>query len=475
MTEQKTKKSLKMAMPDAFIIIFAILVLAAIATYIIPAGSYEREVVDKITRVVPNSYALTEANPANLLFIFKSIQLGMIQTASIIFLILIIGGIVHVIESTGAINAGINQLIIKTKGNDRLLIASVAGLFGVLASMGLSANVVIAFIPIGITLARSLKLDAITGVATIYLGYYAGMIAGIFDPTILGLAQTIAELPLFSGMPLRVVIFIALISIVIIYTTRYAAKIKKSPELSKMGAFPFGEEDDPELVAKAEKLQLDTNFTLTHKLVFFTFIAFIGFFIWGAFEYRWGVNDLVAIFLMMGVVIALIARISPNEFIRRFIKGAQSLVYGALVVGLARAIIVVLSEGNVMDTIVYAALVPLEATSQFVGAQLLFVFNMLFNLLVTSGSGQAAIVMPIMVPIVDILGITRQTGALAFMLGDGFTNIITPTSGVLMAVLAVGKVKWIDWVRFAFPLLLMWIVVGVIAVGYATLTGYGPF
>lgn len=128
-----------------------------------------------------------------------------------------------------------------------------------------------------------------------------------------------------------------------------------------------------------------------------------------------------------------------------------------------------------MDTIVYAALVPLEATSQFLGAQLLFVFNMLFNLLVTSGSGQAAIVMPIMVPIVDILGITRQTGALAFMLGDGFTNIITPTSGVLMAVLAVAKVKWIDWVRFAFPLLLMWIVVGVIAVGYATLTDYGPF
>lgn len=467
----QSKKRFKFVMPDAFIIIFGIIVLAAIATYIIPAGSYERETVDGVTKVIPDSYALTESNPTNLLDLFKAIQLGMIESASIIFLIFIIGGIVGVIEYTGAIDSGINTLINKTKGRYMLLIASVAGIFGALASMGLAANAVIAFIPIGIALARSLKLDAIVGIATIYLGYYSGMIAGVFDPTILGLAQTIAELPLFSGMPLRIVIFIALITITITYTNRYAKKIRNNPEKSIMAGNPFGDVEDD---GKANVQEIG-DFALVQKLVLLTFITFIGIFIFGAFTRGWGLNDLVAIFLIMGVVIAIIARINPNKFVEIFINGAKSITYGALVVGLARGVIVIMENGNIMDTIVNAALVPLQSLPVFLGGQLLFVFNLLFNLLVTSGTGQAAIVMPIMVPIVDILGITRQTGTLAFMLGDGITNIITPTSGVLMAVLAIGGVKWTQWIRFAFPLMLMWFAVGVIAVGYAILTGYGPF
>ena len=469
--KQNKKKSKKgFVMPDAFIIIFSIVVLAALATYIIPAGSYERETVDEITKVIPDSYSQIESNPANILDLFKAIQLGMVESANIIFLIFIIGGIVQVIDSTGAINSGINTLIEKTKGRYMLLITSVSGIFGVLASMGLVANAVIAFIPIGIALARSLKLDAIVGVAMIYLGYYSGMIAGIFDPTILGLAQSIAELPLFSGMALRVVVFIALITITIMYTNRYAKKVKLDPAKSIMGSTPFGTlEENPEDTTGGNK------FTGVQKLVLLTFIGFIVLFIIGAFTRDWGIDELVGIFIMMGVVIAVIARISPNQFVKIFIEGAKSITYGALVVGLARAVIVILEDGAVLDTIVNAALVPLGSTSLFIGSQLLFVFNMLFNLLVTSGTGQAAIIMPVMVPIVDLLGITRQTGALILMLGDGFTNIITPTSGVLMAVLAVGGVKWTKWIRFAFPLLLMWIVVGVIAIGYATLTGYGPF
>lgn len=471
MKEGNKKKGFKFAMPDAFVIIFSIVVLAAIATYFIPAGEYEREEVDGITKVIPDSFTSIESNPTGLLDLFKAIQLGMIESASIIFLIFIVGGIIKVIESTGAIDSGINSLIIKTKGRYMLLIGSVAGIFGVLASLGLAANAVIAFIPIGIALARNLKLDAIVGVATIYLGYYAGMVAGIFDPTILGLAQSIAELPLFSGITLRIFIFIAFITITITYTNRYAKKITLNPDKSYMGDEPFGEFDQEE----ASGVDPNQKFTGIQKLVLFIFVAFIGIFIYGSFTKGWGLNDLVGLFLIMGVVIAIVTRMSPNKFVATFIEGAKSLTYGALVVGLARAVIVVLENGNIMDTIVNATLVPLESTSLFIGSQLLFIFNLLFNILVTSGTGQASIVMPIMVPIVDILGITRQTGTLAFMLGDGITNIITPTSGVLMAVLAVGGVKWTQWIRFVFPLMILWVVVGLIAVGYATLTGYGPF
>lgn len=469
MTRQK-----KLVMPDAFIIIFGIVMLAAIATYIIPAGSFTRETVEGITKVVPNSYELVDSNPTNLLFLFKSIQLGMIQSAAIIFLIFIIGGIVKVIESTGAIDSGIFALIEKTKGRQSLLIASVAGIFSLLATMGLSPNIVIVFIPIGIALARSLKLDAITGVATIYLGYYSGMIAGVFDATILGFAQTIAELPLFSGIYLRVIIYFVLITITVLYTIRYAKKITTDSQKSIMADNLFGESEEEKRHGTEHNVAVE-KFTLTHKLVLFTFIFFIGIFVYGAFTRGWGINDLVGLFIIMGVVVAIIARISPNQFIKTFIEGAQAITYGALVVGIARAVVVILENGYIIDTIVNGALVPLQSASVFIGAQLLFFFNLLFNLLVTSGTGQASIVMPIMVPIVDILGITRQTATLAFMLGDGFTNIITPTSGVLMAVLAVGRVKWVQWIKFAFPLLLMWMVVGVIAISFAVLTNYGPF
>lgn len=457
----------KLSMPDAFVIIFVLIMLAALATYFLPSGSFERHKVDGITQVVPNSFEFTQSSPANIMDLFESIQLGLIETADIIFLIFIIGGIVNVIEHSGAINASIHTLISKTRGNYIVLNTSVMLIFGILASMGIVANAVIAFIPIGVVLAKSLKLDAITGIAIIYLGYYSGMIAGVFDPVILGYAQNIAELPLFSGIGLRIVIFICLITISILYVNRYATKVKKDPNKSLV--------TDSKITHDEDSSETNVKFTWTHKIILLTFVVYLGIFVYGAFTRDWGINELVTIFLMMGVTVAIFARITPNKFVKIFIEGASSLTYGALVVGLARGVIVIMENGHIMDTIVNSLLVPLQSMGPFLGGELLFVFNWMFNLLVTSGTGQASIVMPIMIPIVDLIGITRQTGVLAFMLGDGFTNIIAPTSGVLMAVLAIGKVKWTNWVKFVFPLLMLWSVVGLIAVGYAILTNYGPF
>ncbi|HEY4566316.1 YfcC family protein [Planococcaceae bacterium Storch 2/2-2] len=458
----------KWAMPDAFLIIFGIVVLAAVATYILPAGQYEREEIDGVTKVVPNSYEAIESAPATLMDVFAAVPKGLVASSTIIFLIFIIGGIVALVESTGAIDQGVHVLIDKAKGNYMLLIAVVSGIFGLLASMGIAANAVIAFIPIGIALARSLKLDAIVGVATVYLGYYCGMIAGIFDPTILGLAQTLAELPLFSGMWLRIILFFVLITVTILYINRYAKKVHLHPDASYMGSERFTTEEQSEV-------PVGTKFTLRQGLVLLAFLGGIIIFIIGAFQKDWGITELSAIFLMVGVVIGIIAQIPPNLWVKRFIRGAEAIAYGALVVGVARAVIVILEDGMILDTVVYSALIPLESMSLHVGAQLLFVFNLLFNFLVTSGTGQAAIVMPVMVPIVDLLGITRQTGALILMLGDGFTNIVAPTSGVLMAVLAIGGVKWTTWIRFAFPLLCLWIVIGSIFIFIATSIQYGPF
>ncbi|WP_080872980.1 YfcC family protein [Oceanobacillus timonensis] len=459
------------AVPDAFIIIFGISVLAAIATYIIPAGMYEREEVDGITQAIPNSFSFVESSPTSLMDLFLAVQKGMIESGNIIFLIFMIGGTVAVLESTGAIDAGINSLIRKANGNKTLLIAVVSTIFGIICTVGVASNAVIAFIPIGIGLARAMKLDAIAGVAIIYLGYFVGNTAGVLEPTILGVAQSISELPLFSGLLLRLAVFIALLIVTIIYICRYVNKISKDPSRSLMKANPFM--DNPG--AEVEEENRSDAFTKKHMVIILIFFIFIGIFLYGALNLEWSIDELSAIFIMMGITVAIVDKITPNEFMRKFMNGARSITYGALVVGIARAVIVVMEDGRILDTIVHGALIPLESLPVILGAQALYVFNLLFNLLVTSGSGQASIVMPLMVPLVDMLDITRQTGVLALKLGDGITNVITPTSGVLMAVLAVGKVPWTKWVRFVYPLVLLWIAVGAIFMGIAVMINYGPF
>ncbi|MFJ7935558.1 YfcC family protein [Sporosarcina sp. NPDC096371] len=465
--EQKKKKK-RFSMPDAFIIIFGIIVLSAIATYLVPSGSFERKEIDGRQVVIDGTYAPTEANPASVLDIFVAIHRGMVDSADLIFMVLIVGGVVAIFEHTGAINTGINAMIQKANGRKYPLIITFIVLFACMDMAGLSGNAVIAFIPIGIILAKALKLDPIVGVAMIYLGQYVGVATGTFDPVITGLAQKIAELPLFSGASLRFAAFVSLLIVTIIYICLYVKKISKDPAKSLMGITPFADDLD-------EKAEDYGPFTGRHKLVLLTFAVFIGIFLYGVFNFEWGIGELSAIFLMMGIVAAFIGKINANDFIQVFIKGAQGIVYGALVIGLARAAIILLENGNILDTIVSSAFAPLSNLPTIVGAQAIFFFNLFFNLLVTSGTGQAAIVMPFIVPLVDMLDITRQTGVLAFKLGDGITNMITPTSGVLMAVLAVGKIPYLKWVKFIFPLVVLWTIVAVILITIAVLIDYGPF
>jgi len=468
--EQKKKKK-RFVMPDAFIIIFVILILAAVATYILPSGSFNREEVDGRAIVMEGTYSESESNPSSIMDIFNAIHQGMVESADLIFMVLIIGGVVAIFEHTGAINSSINAMIKKANGKKYPLIITFIILFAVMDMAGLSGNAVIAFIPIGIILAKALNLDPIVGVAMIYLGQYVGVTTGTFDPVITGLAQEISELPLFSGAGLRFAAFITLLILTILYICLYVRKISKDPSKSLMGSTPFA--------ADSSKLEVKTEsfgpFTGRHKLILLTFVVFIGIFLYGVYHYEWDVTELSAIFIMMGVVVAFIGKIRGNQFIQVFITGAQNIIYGALVIGLARAVVILLENGNVLDTIVNYAFEPLSSLPTILGAEAIFIFTSLFNLIVTSGTGQAAIVMPFIVPLVDMLDITRQTGVLAFKLGDGITNIITPTSGVLMAVLAVGKIPFLKWVKFIFPLVMLWSIVAVIFVGIAVMIDYGPF
>ncbi|EIK0255712.1 YfcC family protein [Staphylococcus pseudintermedius] len=453
--------------PDAIIIIFTMSVLAALLTYILPSGEYKRKSVGKIKEIIPDSFHVTPKHPTGIMDFFTAIPQGLVESADIIFLVLIIGGAVAIIDSTGATYSGIQTLVEKTKGNQYLLIITITLLFGVMHQLGVSGNTVIAFIPIGIMLAKTLKLDAIVGVAIVYLGNFAGGAVGTFDPAIMGVAQRIAGVPLFSGAWYRIIIFIALIIVTMIYICWYTHKINLDPSKSIL-------KDNPFPVINKDSIQNYEKFNMQHFLIIMVFIGAIGVFLYGVFHYKWSVKELSAIFIIASILVAFVERITPNDFIKTFMEGVRKLAYGAIIIGVARSIIVIFKDAHVLDTITHAATVHIQDFPTTIGALAMFAFNWFFNILVSSGSGQASIVMPIMSPIGDMIGLTRQTTVLAFKLGDGITNIITPFSGVLMSVLAIGGIPWTKWLRFAFPLVLWWTLVGTIFLIIAVFINYGP-
>jgi uncharacterized ion transporter superfamily protein YfcC len=469
MSKQETKKKKARTLPDAYIILFAILILAAILTYIIPAGSFDRETTeDGASVIVPGSYSTVEQQPASVIDVFRSIQDGMIGGASLIFLVLIIGGAFAVIEKTGAIDTLIMKTINKTKNKEWLLIIIVAGLFSVFGGLGIIVNAVIAFIPIGIILARAMKMDAIVGVAMIYLGAYSGFAIGFLDPTTTGFAQQIAELPLFSGVGYRLIIYVFVVAATIAYIIWYANRVKKDPSKSILSDNPFPKYDPNSMEEISDEL------TTTHKLVLATLVIGIGTYVYGVFQLNWAINEMAAIFIIIAAVTAIITKMGSNAMVSEFIDGAKGVLYGALIIGMARSIVVVLEDGLVLDTVVQGMFAMLEPFSSVMGAIMMFIGNGLFNLIVSSGSGQAAIVMPIMTPLADLMGITRQVAVQAYTLGDGFTNIITPLSGVLMANLAIAGIPWTKWIKFAIPLVLIWYVLGIIFITIGVLMNWGP-
>ncbi|KAF9142081.1 hypothetical protein BGX30_003468, partial [Mortierella sp. GBA39] len=294
-------------------------------------------------------------------------------------------------------------------------------------TMGMSTEVMV-FVPIGIAIARALGFDALTGTAMISLGASCGFTAGILNPFNVGLAQAIAQVPMFSGAWLRIILLVCLITVTSLYIVRYAGKVRKNPERSLV----------QDLEKDADKQELDFSKLPPMQLKHYLTIATV-----------------------------VIGRIASE-----FVKGAKSITYGALIIGFARGIMVVLDQGNVIDSIVNGLAVVVGELPGSVQVLGMYVFQNVMNVFITSGTGMAVTTMPIMVPLSDILGVTRQTTVLAFQLGDGITNMILPTSSALMGSLAVSGIAYQKWVKFFWPLMCMWIAIGAILIVIANIIKY---
>ncbi|WP_102421775.1 YfcC family protein [Bacillus amyloliquefaciens] len=471
--EPVLKKKKLFVIPDAYVLLFIVALLCAIASYIVPAGEFDRVTKGSVTSAVPGSYHSLDQSPVSPIAFFTAIQEGMTSSAPIIFLILFTGGTIAILEKTGAINGLISNVISTFRTKQLLFIAIVGSLFSILGTTGIVVNSVIGFIPIGLIVARSLKWDAVAGAAVIYIGCYAGFNATILSTSPLGLSQSIAELPLFSGIGLRIAVYICFLLSSILYIYRYTRRLRKAKDASLLGNdwFPAAgsipQASDPE--------DKPVPFTVRHKLILAVAALSLAGFLYGALTLGWSDSEMAAVFIFISIVSGLIAGMAANDIAKTFITGCQGLVYGALIVGMARSISVILEHGKLLDTVVNGLASLLHGFSPMAGAIGMYISSALLHFLISSGSGEAVVFIPILAPLADLMGITRQVAVEAVMLGEGVVNCVNPTSGVLMAVLAASGIPYVKWLRFMIPLALIWFVIGLVFICIGVLINWGPY
>lgn len=463
------KKKRGIPIPHTYVLLFSITILMAILTWIVPAGQFERIEQGGRTIAVPNSWQQVEQNPQGFMEVFMSIPKGLAESADIAFFIFIVGGSFAILTETGMVTAFIHWVARKLKGRESLVIPAFLLIFGLAgATLGFAEETII-FIAMGVTLARALGYDALVGVSIVALGAQIGFSAGFMNPFSVGVAQGIAELPTFSGMELRLALFATLWVVTSLYVMRYAHKVKKDPTASLMYN-PY-QEGHAEVVEEA----VIEEMTPRRAVVGLILAVGMGIIAFGVIEFGWFMTEISAVFLAIGVIAGLVYGFGPSKIADTFVNGAKDMVFAAIIVGVARSIVVVMEDGLIIDTIVNSLANVVQILPGAVASVAMYLIQIVINFLIPSGSGQAAATMPIMVPLADAVGVTRQTAVLAYQLGSGFMDSIMITSGVLMGQLSVAKIPYAKWFRYLMPLMGLWLLIGGIFLIFAYYTGYGPF
>ena len=452
-------------------VLVAIMLIVTVASYIVPVGSYDRVMVDGQEIVDPESYHSVERSPITPFNLLVSVTLGMQRGSAIIFFLLIIGAMFAILDGTGAINAGMTNIVRAMKGKEFLMIPVCVIVFGMGSAFCANFEEFLAFVPLVLACCLTMGFDSLTAVGIIFCAAAAGYGGAITNAFTTGIAQSIAGLPMFSGMGLRIAVFVVLLTVSIIYVTWHALRVKKNPQLSSTYEMDL-------VTAKNVALNVDNSVPLTtrQKIVLVIFVGGIAFTVYGIIVKGYYIDELAGIFLAIGIIGGLVGGLRPGEICEHFEKGCVNMLFPCLMVGLANSVIILLEQSNMMDSIIHLLVSALNGLSPMLTAFGMFITTDLFNVLIPSGSGKAAIVMPIMVPLADMMDITRQTSVLAFQLGDAFTNVMAPTGGEILAALAMcGGVSFKKWMKYLLPLFIAWWIVAFIFLAIAVQTGYGPF
>jgi len=517
--------SRKLAIPHTYVIVFFFIAAAVILTWILPGGEFDRELVDVNGTmrevIVEGSFHDADKHPQTWQ-LFTALFDGFVGKADIIVFILIIGGAFWIMNDSKAIDVGIQTFLMRVRkleryrifrflGVDNMVITMIMLVFSMFgATFGMSEET-IAFIIIFVPLAISMGYDSILGLCMCFVGAGLGFAGALLNPFTIGIAQGLSSLPLFSGIEYRLVVWLVINVVGIMWVLRYAARIRKNPQASPvyesdsywrrresvdldkleyrtplmawitfaillggMTVFAFLEPLSTLRIGNSEytfsflpvtaglfaitgiiSLRKSVHFFILNMLVFTIIYLIVG-----VMGYGWFVKEIATLFLVMGIFSGMAMNRSANQITKLFIDGMRDILSAAVVVGLAGGILVILEDGKVIDSMLYSIARSMQEFGKLASVSMMYMIQTLINIVIPSGSAKAALTMPIMSQFSDLIGVSRQATVMAFQLGDGFTNMITPTSPVLIGVLGVARIPYEKWLKWVLPFMAVLIFLG---------------
>ncbi len=450
---------MKLRLPNTFVLLFMILAMIALATWLVPGGQYDTVMVDGKPRIDPTSFKYIASNPQGFVELMMSPIKGFIAAAEIIGFVLIVGGAFSVLQRTEAIDAMIKG-VAKAHTSSAFVRTMMIPVFVTMfslggASFGMSEES-IPFVLIFVPLALALGYDTIIGVSIPFVSAQVGFAAAFLNPFNVGVAQKIAGVEMFSGMGYRIIVWAIFTLVTIAFLMWYGARIKRNPQLS-----PTYEMDQERRKENSVNFGEFNGITAVHGAVLLTFLGFMIAMVVGVGWFQWEIMHIAALFLFMGIVVGLVGRLDADTFVEAFVQGARDLVATALVIALARATLILAKDAHIIDTMLHSLMPLVQSAHPIFAAQKMFLIQTVINFFIHSGTGQAALTMPIMAPLSDLVGVTRQTSILAFQFGE-LTMPMIPTSGVTIGVLALARIPWITWAKWMVPLQLIFFVLALL-------------
>lgn len=461
--------------PTAYTILFALIILMAVLTWVLPAGQYQRAANEALGKdaPVPGTYQVVEPAQQGVFDVllapitgFYNQSTGMANAIDVSLFVLVIGGFLGVVNATGAINTGIERVMLRLKGREKWMIPALMLLFAAGGSTYGMAEETLAFYVLLIPLMIAVGYDALTGVAVIMVGAGIGVIGSTINPFSTAIASNAAGIPFTQGLALRLVILALGWLICVVYVMRYAERVRKDPARSLVADLKASNE--AHFLRNREDHRASV-LTTRQMLILLMFGATFAAMVWGVASQGWWMAEMSALFLASSIAVGLVAWLGEKPFTTAFVDGARDLLGVALVIGLARGIVVIMDQGKITDTILHTFEGWITGMPDVAFVNALFATEGLLSLLVPSTSGLAVLSMPILAPLSDFAGVPRHLAVTAFQTAIGITNLVTPTYAVVVGALAIGRVPYQRWVRFIWPLMLMLTVLSMASLSAAVL------
>lgn len=456
---------MKFKVPHTLILLFGMMVFALFLTYVLPQGSFETiENEHGKSVVVPDSYEkFPEKSFLSFWNLFTVLPRAFADSQGIIFFIFIIGGALSVIKSTGVIDAFLGKMLEKFGSRPQILIVLSMLVFSIGSSTLGMAEEYLPFITVLIALCLGMKMDVVSAVGIMVVGYGIGYGVAAINPFTVILAQEVAEVPPISGIWYRLILFIPFFLVGWHHVQKYAISVKKNPSTGLMYNVTNDQVHEEATYPRLTKLH--------YVILLWTFLA-LSLIVYGISKWHWYLTELGAVFFGLAVLVVIISRTNPSEAAKAFGIGASELTMTALLIGFARSIALLLEDGQVLHTVVNALAIPLKAAGPELASVGMYMFQSVMNFFIPSGSGQAFVTMPLMTPIADLTGVSRQVAVLAYQFGDGFTNMVVPTNAVLMGIIGIAGIPYDKWFKFIIPLMIKFWILGSLALMTAVWIGY---